>query len=65
MKDYDKSKELSSTQYRDINNLYGWAMWQKLPLNNFVSGSKIFLYLIKKYCKVFNRKFISNRFERN
>ena len=19
----------------DVNNLYGWAMWQKLPVNNF------------------------------
>ena len=35
MKDYDKSKELSYIQYWDVNNLYGWAMLQKLPVNNF------------------------------
>ena len=35
MKDYDKSKESSYVQYWDVNNLYGWAMLQKLPVNNF------------------------------
>ena len=35
MKDYDKNKELSYIQYWNINNLYGWAMSQKLPVNNF------------------------------
>ena len=35
MKDYDKNKELSYLQYWDVNNLYGWAMSQKLPVNNF------------------------------
>ena len=35
MKDYDKSKESSYTQYWDVNNLYGWAMSQKFPVNNF------------------------------
>ena len=24
MRDYDKKKELSYIQYRDVNNLYGW-----------------------------------------
>ena len=35
MKDYDKYKESSYIHYWDVNNLYGWAMSQKLPLNNF------------------------------
>ena len=36
MKDYDKTKESSCLQYWDVNNLYGWAMSRKLPVNNFV-----------------------------
>ena len=35
MKDYDKNKEPSYIQYWDVNNLYGWAMSQKLSVNNF------------------------------
>ena len=35
MKYYNKNKELSYHQYWDVNNLYGWAMLQKLPVNNF------------------------------
>ena len=35
MKFYDKNKESPYIQYRDVNNLYVWAMSQKLPLNNF------------------------------
>ena len=35
MKDYDKNKESSYIQHWDVNNLYGWAMSQKLPVNNF------------------------------
>ena len=35
MKDYDKNKELPYIQYWDLNDLYGWAMPQKLPVNNF------------------------------
>ena len=35
MKDYDKNKELSRIQYGDLNNLYGWALSQKILLNNF------------------------------
>ena len=34
MKDYEKNKELSYLQYWDVNNLYGWAMSQMLPVNN-------------------------------
>ena len=35
MKDYDKNKESLDLQYWDVNTLYGWAMLQKLPVNNF------------------------------
>ena len=35
MKDYDKNKESFYIQYRDVNNLYGGAISQKLPVNNF------------------------------
>ena len=35
MKDYDKNKKSSYIQYWDINDLYGWAMSQKLPVSNF------------------------------
>ena len=35
MENYDENKESSYIQYLDTNNLYGWAMSQKLPVNNF------------------------------
>ena len=35
MKNYDKNIESSYIEYLDANNLYGWAMSQKLPTNGF------------------------------
>ena len=35
MKDYDKNKKLSYIQYWEVNNLFGWAILRKLPVNNF------------------------------
>ena len=35
LKDCHKNKESSYIQYWHVNNLYGWAMSQKLPINNF------------------------------
>ena len=32
---YDKNKELLYIEYWDANNLYSWAVSQKLPVNNF------------------------------
>ena len=35
MKNYIKSIESSFIKYLDANNLYGWALSQKLPINGF------------------------------
>ena len=35
MKDYDQNKESSYCQYWELNNLYGWVISQRLPVNNF------------------------------
>ena len=43
MEGYDKNKESSYIQYWDVNNLYGWAMSQKFPVNNqWVIGTSQF-----------------------
>ena len=34
-KNYDKNKESSYIQYLDADNLYGWAVFQKVPVNGF------------------------------
>ena len=52
MNNYDKNKESSYIQYLDANNLYGWAMSQKLPVNGFKwvkNTSKIDEEFIKNY----------------
>ena len=51
MKHYDEKEEPSYIQYLDANNLYGWAMSQKLP----VSGFKW-----KKNMSKFTEEFIKN-----
>ena len=35
MKNYNNNEESSYIQYFDANNLYGWAMSKKLPVNGF------------------------------
>ena len=35
IKEYDKNKESSYIRYWDVNNSYGWAMPQKLPVIDF------------------------------
>ena len=51
MKDYDENKESSYIQYLDANNLYGWAMRQKLPVNGFkwVENDEINEEFVKNY----------------
>ena len=35
IKNYNKDIESSFIEYLDANNIYGWAMSQKLPVNDF------------------------------
>ena len=35
MKNYNNNEESPYMQYLDANNLYGWAMSKKLPVNGF------------------------------
>ena len=35
IKNYDKNFESSYIMYLDANNLYGWAVSQRLPVNDF------------------------------
>ena len=43
---YDENKEISYISYLDANNLYEWAMSQKLPINGF-KWKKIYQNLMK------------------
>ena len=56
MKNYDKNIESSYLMYLDANNLYGWAMSQKLPGDGFK--------WIKKLSE-FDKDFINNYDENN
>ena len=52
MKNYDKNIESSYLTYLDANNLYGWAMSEKLPVNGFM--------WYNEYLSDFNEDFIKN-----
>ena len=56
MKNYDKNIESSYLMYLDVNNLYGWAMSQKLPVDGFK--------WIKNLCEL-NEDFIKSYDENN
>ena len=60
MKNYDKNEETSYIQYLDANNLYGWAMSQKLPVNGFkwVENNEINEEFIKNYNENNNKGYI-------
>ena len=53
MKNHDKNIELSYIENLDANNLYGWAMSQKLPINGFK-------WIERKKLSKFNEDFIKN-----
>ena len=53
MKNHDRNKELSHLECLDANNLYGWAMSQKLPAGNFK-------FIEKNDLLKFDEKFIKN-----
>ena len=55
IKDYGKNKETSYLQYWNVNNLYGWAMLQRLPINNF-EWIKDTSQFNKNFTKHFNEK---------
>ena len=54
MKNYNKNIESSYIKYLDTNNLYGWAMSQKLPVNGFkrVKQKKNYQNLMKTSLKL-------------
>ena len=61
MKKYSKNEESLYIQYLDANNLYGWAMSQKLPVNDFKwinNVSKINEKFIKNYDKDSDKGYI-------
>ena len=61
MENYDKNEESSFIQYLDANNLYGWAMSQKLPVNGFKwieDTSRISEEFIKNYNENNNKGYI-------
>ena len=62
MKDYDKNKEPLYLKYWGVNNLYGWAMLQELPVN--LRGLKILLNLMKISYKVIMKKVMKNIFQK-
>ena len=50
-----KKKESSYIQYWDVNNLYWWAISQKLPVNNF-EGIKDTFQFNKDFLKNYNEE---------
>ena len=60
MKNYDKNNESSYITFLNANNLYGWAMPQKVPLNCFKwvkKWSKFNEVFIRKYDKDSNTRY--------
>ena len=55
MKDYNKNKESSHFKYWDVSNVYGWAMPQKLPVNDSKQVKNI-SELEKSFIKSYNEE---------
>ena len=60
MKNYNNIEESSHIQYLDTNNLYGWAMSKKLPVNGFK-----WIHNSETAGPVINEDFIKNYDENN
>ena len=63
MNNYDENMESSFLEYVDANNLYGWAMPQKLPVDNFkwIKKDDLFKFdesVIKNYDKNSDKGYI-------
>ena len=61
MKNYDQNIESSYLMYLDANNLYGWAMFQKLPVNDFEWLEELYEFdesFIKNYDENSNKGYI-------
>ena len=63
MKNYDKRIKYSYLEYLDANNLYGWAMSQKLPVDSFewIEEDDLLKFnesFIKKYDENSNKGYI-------
>ena len=61
MKNYDQNIESLCLMYLDANNLYGWAMSQKLPVNDFEWLEELYEFdesFIKNYDENSNKGYI-------
>ena len=61
MKNYDENKESLYFVHLDVNNLYEWAMSQKLPVNGFKWKANISMFdeeFIRNYDEESNKGYI-------
>ena len=67
MKNYNNNEESSYIQYLEANNLYGWAMSKKLPVNGFkwLDTSETSVLAHNDKINEINEEFIKNYNENN